>query len=63
MNCPVTGGEGGFTCPSAPIGQVRRDGDCPALTHAHPPQALLDAGEEATLTQQAHLGVSSLVAV
>lgn len=51
-----------FTCTGASIGQVRRDSDGPALIHAHALQTFVDACDEATLTQHANFGGSSLVA-
>lgn len=52
-----------FTCTGASIGQVRRDGDCPALIHTHALQAFINASDESALPEQAHLGVSFLMAV
>lgn len=52
-----------LTCTGASIGQVRRDGDCPALVHTHALQTFVNAGDESTLTQQTDLCGSSLMAV
>lgn len=41
---------------------MRRDGDRPALIHTHALQTFIDASDEPALPDQAHLGVSSLVA-
>ena len=51
-----------LTCTGASIGQVRRDCDSSALVHTHALQALIDASDEPTLPEQAHLGFSSLMA-
>lgn len=52
-----------FTCTGASIGQVGRDGDSPALIHTHALQTFINASDEPALPEQAHLGVSSLMAV
>lgn len=52
-----------FTCAGASVAQVRGDGDRSALVHAHAPQTFIDAFQQATLAEQGHLGVPSLVAV
>lgn len=52
-----------FTCTGASIGQVRRDSDCSALIHAHALQTFINASDEPALAEQAHLCVSSLMAV
>lgn len=56
-------GRRGLTCPDAPIGQVRRDGDPPALPHTHALKAAVHAGDEPAQTHLADEGLASVMAV
>lgn len=52
-----------LTCTGAPVGQVRRDSDGPDLVYAHALQTFLHTRQQSTLSDQAHFGLSSLMAV